>query len=301
MSRRKRIYAIAILGRYGLTHGILAWARCRVWCEQHGATMVAPFWLKLRIGPYLRREFDKRNYFLLFHPGRGVAGLKRLALVLGAKRIDVRTEWPEIDIAGNGPTLIRFHNENTNNEQSFYQIAEHGDFLRRELIAITRPRYLPAEVETPFIALHVRMGDFILPQSATITNAVNTRLPVEWYADRLDALRAALGMPLRAVVFSDGDDASLAPLLEREAVSRAPRQQSVTDLLQIGQGVALIASRSGFSLWGAFLGNTPRISYPGQKIVPIHAHPERDIESAIGTDIPSSFVDQIRPRIGGGA
>ena len=296
---RDRLYAIPVLGRYGLTHGLLAWARCRLWCEQNGATMLAPFWLKLRIGPYLRRERDKRNYFLLFKSGAATTGLRRLALLARASRVEVGPEWPAKPDDVGGDLVMRFHNALKDNEKkSFSQIVGHGRFLRGELLAMTRRRYHPAPCAEPFVAIHVRMGDFTpLATDGQIAGTSNAQLPIDWYGDRLDALRQALGCPIPAVVFSDGSDAALAPLLDRDSVRRAPRQPSVTDLLQMGNGVALIASGSGFSLWGAFLGSMPRVSHPGQSIVPIDADPTRDIESAFGADLPSSFVDHLRARL----
>jgi hypothetical protein len=146
----------------------------------------------------------------------------------------------------------------------------------------------------------VRLGDFTTPApsgASVSAETTNTRLPIDWYGDRLDALRGALGQQVHAIVFSDGSDADLAPLLSRSNVSRSPRQQSVTDLLAMGEGVALIASGSGFSLWGAFLGSAPRIAHPGQSIVPIHADRTRDIESPAGTELPSSFIGHVRARL----
>ena len=302
-----RLYAIPVLGRYGLTHGLLAWARCRLWCEETGATMLAPFWLKLRIGPYLRRERDKRNYFRLFGHGGAVSGPRRLAVLARARKVDVGTEWPEPPV-GDGATVVRFHNALKDNEKkSFAQIVGHGPFLRRELIAMTRRRYRPATAAHSFIAIHVRLGDFSPPATGQVAaEATNTRLPLDWYGDRLDALRDAMDgqtaapmlTPMPAIVFSDGLDADLAPLLARAGVTRAPRQQSITDLLKMGQGAALIASGSGFSLWGAFLGSVPRIAHPGQQIVPIDADATRDIESSFGAALPAAFVAHVRTRLG---
>ncbi|MBE1526259.1 hypothetical protein GGC65_000715 [Sphingopyxis sp. OAS728] len=296
----RRVHAIPVLGRYGLTHGLLAWARCRLWCEQNDATMLAPFWLKLRVGPYLRRERDKRNYFLLFNRGTAIGGLRRLFALANAKKVDVGTEWPAKPVATERQVL-RFHNALKDNEKkSFAQVVGHGPFLRRELLAMTRPRYHPAPSVTPFVAIHVRLGDFAKPVAgnAVSEESTNTRLPLDWYGDRLDALRRALGEDLPAVLFSDGSDEELAALLARPGLERAPRQQSVTDLLHMGQGAALIASGSGFSLWGAFLGSVPRIAHLGQSIVPIDAEPTRDIESDFGADIPASFVAHVRERLG---
>jgi len=298
--KRGRLYAIPVLGRYGLTHGLLAWARCRLWCEQNGATMLAPFWLKLRVGPYIRRERDKRNYFLLFHNGNAVGGITRLAALARARRVEVGTEWPERPISNEGDVVLSFYNALKDNEvKSFSQVVGHGLFLRRELLAMTRRRFRPEPLTAPFIAIHVRMGDF----SASAANglvapgATNMRLPIDWYGDRLDALRHAIGADIQALVFSDGTDADLAPLLSRPKVDRPPRQQSVTDLLQMGTGIALIASGSGFSLWGAFLGSAPRIAHPGQSIVPIDEDPTRDIESGFGGPLPASFVGHVLKRL----
>jgi len=293
-----RTYAIPVLGRYGLTHGMLAWGRCCVWCEQNGATMLAPFWLKIRPGPYLRGDRDKRNYFLLFNHGSAVGGLSRLGVLARVRKVDIATEWPEAPAEQSGPVVLRFHNAVVDNEKkSFAQVVGHGPFLRRELLAMTRSRYQPAPHNEPFIAIHVRLGDF-RHSNATIaaTGMTNRRLPIDWYGDRLDALRAALGQNVRTLVFSDGEDSELAALLARDNVARVPKQESVTDLLEMGMGVAVIASGSGFSLWGAFLGSAPRIAFPAQSIVPIDLDPTRDIESDFGDAIDASFVDHVRAR-----
>lgn len=297
--RQSRLYAIPVLGRYGLTHGLLAWARCRLWCEQNGATMVAPFWLKVRLGPYLRRERDKRNYALLFNAGRALSGVRRLAVLATARKIAVGTAWPDPPAPVAGATLLRFHNALKDNEKkSFHQVVGHGAFLRGELLAITRKRFHPAESDRPFVAIHVRMGDFTpLKTDGTVAADSNARLPIDWYGDRLSALRRELGVTVPALVFSDGADADLAPLLRHPAVDRVPHQQSVTDLLQMGLGIALIASGSGFSLWGAFLGAAPRLAHPGQSIVPIDTDPTRDIESGYGAALPSTFIEHVRARL----
>lgn len=262
--------------------------------------MLAPVWFKLRIGPYLRKERDKRNYFLLFTRGSAVGGFRRVVALLRSRAIDVHEAWPDRPVGFQGACVLRFHNALKDNEKkSFAQIVHHGSFLRHELLAMTKPKFHPVKVAEPFIAIHVRMGDF---QAATggagvQRGATNTRLPIDWYGDRLTAIRRAMGDELDAVIFSDGSDAELASLLALPAVVRAPHQQSVTDLLQMGQAAALVASGSGFSLWGAFLGSTPRISFPGQSIVPISDDASRDIESDFGAEIPASFIAHLSSRL----
>ena len=286
------------LGRFGLAHGILSWARCRVWCREHDVPMLAPNWFKIRVGPYVRGERDKRNYFLLFQPGDAVTGLGRLAAIARSEARNIGPEWPDRPVPKTGPVLLKFRNAISGNDaKSFWQVRGHGAFLRRELLAITKPRYQPSPVPQPFIAIHVRMGDFRpVSESALIRGETNTRQPIEWYVDRLRALRASLGMALPAVVYSDGCSRDLAKLLAEPAIDRAPAQQSVTDLLQMGQAACVISSASGFSTWGAFLGQAPRLCFPGQMRIAVFNDPRREIESAFGDALPDGFVGAVHTR-----
>lgn len=294
----RQIYGYPALGRYGLAHGLLAWARCAVWCEKTGARPLAPIWLRPRIGPYLRRERDKRDYFKLFGTGGALGEPLRSWLLATARRIDVGIDWPDPLPPADRATVVVFRNALADNEKKcFDQVRGHGAMLRERLLAMTRPRYRPPSPATPFIAIHVRLGDFALADPVTLaTGGNNLRLPIDWYGDRLKALRAAIDEDLPGVVFSDGSAAQLAPLLAMPGVSRAPRRSAVTDLLAIGQGAAVIASASGFSLWGAFLGDAPRIHHPGQAIVPLHDDPSRDLGSAFGTTVTPDFAAHVFAR-----
>lgn len=292
------LYGHADVGRFGLGHSLLAWARCVVWCHRSGATMLAPRWLRLRVGPYLRRERDKRNYFLLFSGDGYVGGLRRAWCLWRYPVVDVESAAA---LATPQPgTVVVFHNALADNERKhFHEVHGYAKLLHRELTRITRPAYRPAAPARPFIAVHVRMGDFSAPADAGgIRPGVhNVRLPVEWYAQMLVAVRRGVGAEVEALVFSDGDDVSLAPLLRLPATQRPPRRQSITDMLSIAQSGLLISSGSGFSLWGAFLGEVPRICYPGQSVVAAHLDPMMEVECETADDLPPAFAAALRSRL----
>ena len=293
------LYGFPVLGRTGLAHSLLAWARCALWCRQTGAEMIAPIWLRPRIGPYLRRELDKRGYHRLFRPADQIAGARRAWLLATARKVDVHAQWPAPDIAAaGGPTLVRFFNALADNEKkSFDQVVGHEAFLRERLEAITRPQFQPSLHPAPFIAIHVRVGDFSpASQEAVLDGRNNVRLPVDWYADRLRALRDALGASVPALLFSDGRDEELRPILAEPQVRRVIGRQSITDLLDIGRGMAVISSGSGLSLWGAFLGRAPRLSHPGQMIVRAYEEPTLEIESGYGDPLPEAFLAHVASR-----
>lgn len=259
------VYGYPNVGRFGLGHSLLAWARCTVWCAQTGATMLGPIWLRPRIGPYLRRERDKREYFRLFtnrpYPNR----LSRTHLLLTKRQVAA-----DALITGARPKdgdVVVFTNAYSRNfETYFHEIVEHGPMLRGALEEITRPSYRPAPIRVaPFIAVHVRMGDFqTFNPMVAATGAHNQQLPITWYRGAILALWEALGRQVPARVYSDGSDEALAPLLSIPGVERAEDGAAITHLLEMTDAAGLIAAGSGFSFWSAFLGHVPRIVFPGQ-------------------------------------
>lgn len=72
----------------------------------------------------------------------------------------------------------------------------------------------------------------------------------------------------------------------------------MTDMLSLAQASALVASSSGFSLWGSFLGSVPRISYPGQAVSRYRtvAFPETEWEP--GQSLPKPFLGAVALRAG---
>lgn len=311
------IYSYPIIGRFGLGHGLLAWARSIVWARSNGATPIAPNWVQPRLGPILRNERDKRLYFLLFGRGNQIGGLRRLQLLANAPRVSAQGEistiaglpddFPLPDFLPTDGGIMLFANSPSRNEDKFfYQISGHSELIRAELMAMTRARYRPAMVVKPHVALHVRGGDFGIAQSAEQLRSGrhNLRLPNQWYAQMLAGLRNALGEQVEAIIYSDCPDSELADLLAQPNVRRAPRQQSVTDLLAMGQAGILISSGSGFSRWGSFLGQVPRICFPGQRGVrvlgapPIDGADDWEPEYETPLDISAAFLKLAAQRLG---
>jgi hypothetical protein len=293
------LYGFPDMGRTGLAHSLLAWGRCAVWCRDTGATMMAPRWLRLRVGPYLRRERDKRNYFLTFRPGPLLWEPQRSLIRLRAQTLYAELDLPDPGFAPSRPTVVIFRNAQALSERKmFHYIVKDGAYLRDRLVSITRPQFVPAPATAPFIAVHVRLGDFSKVSEAAIrSGATNARLSVDWYGHALDQLRASLGRDFPAVVFSDGSDEELAPLLSRPGVQRSPKSPAITDLLAISQATAMVASGSGFSHWGSFLGGVPRVCYIGQGLKHHVPMIEAEVESDGTGELPEGFVKDVKQRI----
>lgn len=296
------LYGYPLVGRFGLGHSLLAWARCWTWCQQHGVPMLAPNWRHIRLGPWLRGERDNRQYQRLFDFHDYVTGPRRLWLLNTGKQWSAEHDDLDKILADRYRGVVVFRNRVSMNEEThFHEVIGNGPALGDALTAMTRPAFRPRSHPEPHVALHVRMGDFEQPVSveALRAGAKNSRLPVRWYQDMLIGLRERLG-DVPAIVYSDGDDAALADLLKLPNVLRSPHQPSVTDMLSIAQATVLISSGSGFSTWGSFLGDVPRICFPGQRFVRVlgdSINMEREPEAEDAEELTPAFVSYLANRI----
>jgi hypothetical protein len=294
-ARQHRLFGYPSLERTGLGNMLLPWARCVLWCRTRSATTVAPAWAKLRLGPYLRDERDKRQYHL-FHDGRYLTGSKRLLALLFRPLLSEK--WatrPDEEIAGR---IVVFRGM----KGLFDSLIGHEQELGRELRAITRREYLPELHPVPFAAVHVRLGDFTNKGAAGAAalrgGEVNLRIPLDWYVHALQELRDAAGANVPALVFTDGSEAEVGRLLALPAVTPYRGASAVTELLAMAGATTLIASGSTFSMWAAFLGGMPCVWHPGQRRAIFRGlggllEPEWQIGQRFGP----AFVDFVRRRI----
>ena len=299
------LYGYADVGSYGLAHSLLAWARCRLWCDRHDVPMLAPSWLHIqhRIGPLLRKERDSRQYHRLFHFPGYVTGIRRAWLLSTSSRHCAENiDFVQRPLNGRQGVVV-FRNRLVDNEEThFREVIGYGIQLRSALTHMTRPEFRPMQVVAPHIALHVRMGDFLEPKSLDHlrSGGKNSRLPISWYCNMLVDLRQRIGACVPARVYSDGSDAALEALLALPEVRRSPRQPSVTDLLMLAQASVVISSGSGFSMWGAFLANAPRICFTGQRfarVLPVSGGIELEPEVESAESLDQEFVDYARRRL----
>lgn len=284
-----------IMVRAGLGHMLGAWARCVVWSKKHHVRMLAPQWFHLRVGPYLRREPDKRAYHRLFHSEGYVDGFPRALCLAFARRIgeshaaDAWSSPPTTE-----PTLVVFHEDH-----GLDCVRDEHPVLLAELLRITRRRYVDqAIIDDPFIGVHVRRGDFSSASTETElrTGRKNLRTPVEWYATALTALRRALGEDKPARLFSDGTLDELRPLLGLPAVELMPTRSAITDILTLSQARVVLASGSGFSQWACFLGQMPTLWFPGQHHFRLRTGAEGadlEVEWEADTPMPDRLVSAV--------
>lgn len=276
-----QVYGYPSLGRYGLGNLLFPWARCFLWCREHNIPMIAPQWAQIRIGPYLRRERDKRNYQRLFEHDGYITGAKRAALLATAPKIDEGRKDVILETAGRGRQIVVFREMAT----MFDPLRGASQALGAEINRITRPQFLPQPMtETPFIGIHVRRGDFAAPKTEADLREGRTslRIPLSWYIAALARLREGMEGRTPALVFSDGDEQELADLLAIPDVALQSGNAAITDLLSLAQARAIIASGSTFSMWASFLSQVPTLWFPGQR-------KQRVLDAANGDELEPEF------------
>lgn len=271
----------------GLGNMLVPWAKCLIWCRDQNVEMIAPHW---------GRQGAARDYRACFADDGYVTGLRRrILLTLGSRKNEGEAQVRSKSLL---PVIRTFRGL----EHVEPVLGRHQD-VADELTRITNPGLRPDPLTAPFIALHVRRGDFATgPEEALRTGAANLQQPIRWYVEALHALRQSVQADASAIIFSDGTDDELAPLLSIDGVRRSPYHAAITDILLLSRAAAIIASRSTFSAWASFLGQTPALYFPGARPCPVSlidapapfAHePEWDY----GQPMPSSFRSAVENRL----
>lgn len=283
------LYGYPVLMRAGLGNMLIPWARCVIWCKDNNAQMIAPYWAKIRIGPFLRRERDKRQYQFLFNHTNQIAGLKRVIILALCRKID-EADWHNGTVEGKSDRIIVCFR---NMDRADTLVGRHTE-VADELFRITKPRYRPKNLTNkPFIGIHVRLGDFIPASKEELNLGLHCiRIPIQWYADALLELRKSVGKNMDAKIFSDGQDEELMPILRIPGTSRYEGGSAITDMLALSKATVIIASGSSFSIWASYLGGVPAIWHPGQRfsIRCNHEGENRDVEWDNGKFLDNDFI-----------
>ncbi|NVN93003.1 MAG: alpha-1,2-fucosyltransferase [Desulfuromonadales bacterium] len=278
-------FGYPILMKAGLGNMLVPWAKCHLWCKDNNARMIAPFWTKFRIGPYLRREKDKRNYQRLFKSNRDIGGLQRLYLLATTTKCAFELFDDTSSPRNRGITVL------FSGMDSFDRLIGRHEEIRQALTAMTKPEFVPAKMDKPFIGVHVRLGDY-----ASVENGASapwtSRLPIDWYVAAVHEVRKTAGFDLDVILFSDGNDEELRALLELPAVRRSEYKESITDILALSQATVIIGSCSSFSMWGAYLAQTFTVWHLGRcpgKIMEQQRSECYETEWLPGNSFPDSF------------
>jgi hypothetical protein len=265
-----------IIGRgMGFGNRLFPWARCRLYARNQHVQMISPVWVRPAIGQLFRGGVDYKAYlrqlvlFGLFHKRKDDLGLLEGAVM--SRKIPVVTEteanqnrWHQHDDGKSRIVVFR------GLERYFEPLQGSSDYLRNELTAITNSRYLSIADRYPSVpvGMCIRCGNDFDP--CPVDRSVlkpGEKTPIEWFAQVLALIRKEVGYTVAAYIVSDGTREQLKSLLSLDNVNLVRPGSAISDLLVMSKSKVLLASgSSSFAAWGAFLGQMPTVSHPGQNM-----------------------------------
>lgn len=164
-------------------------------------------------------------------------------------------------------------------EKYFAPLNGHHQFIVEQLRGITRKKYLDIAdgIGNVPIGICVRCGnDFAMPPSDRKKLLPGEKTPLGWFVNTLKAVREAAGFSADAFVVSDGTEEQLSELLSLGKMHFVRPGSAISDLLVLSRAKVLLASgSSSFAAWGAFLGQMPSASHPGQPLTDWQIEPSR--------------------------
>ena len=252
------------VGGPGLANCMFIAAHAYVLALRNDCELLRPTWERFGIGQWIRREPDKRLYAGLF-VGGGLAQSMRKLLLRTFRRSDI--------------SFVRW-------DLSFFRglwgYEEPIKAYFKSIICPSAVVMVPDNLHQS-IAVHVRLGDF----------PAHYRTPISWYKSMVEQISScAEKMGLEILVFSDGTNSELEPLLKIPGVRRAFFGNALADLIAISRCRFLIGSDSTFSTWAAFLGGVPCIFAHLNDCPPF---PTKDSYAVIGEEdkIPISLIEHL--------
>jgi hypothetical protein len=257
------------LPKAGLGNMLLVWARAVLFAEINSLPILAPNWQQFRIGPYLRGERDRRDYWFFFHRNNYLSMWSELVATYSRPEKHYNPDPVRLDLSSFQENLnnhIFVFNSIPHWSDYFEYIRDFQPLIKQKLLKDIRASVLKKieELPEPQIGLHLRMGDFKIVQAGEDFSTLGSmRTPVSWFIRVISCIRNQVGSDVPVTIFSDGHDYEIEELLRLPAVYRAPSNHALSDLLTLSKSRVLITSSgSTFSGWASYLGQCPTIWHP---------------------------------------
>lgn len=288
----------ALLPRAGLGNKMLVWARALVFARLNSLPLYVSGWAELKLGPYLRRERSKRQYWGYFSR-RGGAGPVRRAFWRLSARIVREPELGKVAMESVPRNTVFRFDTMPSGQDFFAGLRCHEEMIRAELMAAITPRIreMATRTEPPVIGVHVRRSDFREPlPGEDMVGSENVRTPLEHYCSAIERIRAQGGECLPVTVFTDGHPEEVEPLLRMRNVQLAAPHPDIVDLLLLSRSRWIVVSaRSTFSYWAAFLSRAHVITHPAHEVKLRNDALRRELFEGSMLSVPNTAVFSIAP------
>lgn len=257
----KRSCVHADLPRAGLGNKLLVWARALVFSHLNDLPLFVSNWAEVKIGPFLRDEKSKRQYWGYFVKTNQPSILRRLEFAMSKCVDDPHLRC----VAESEEKLLYVFREMPSWPDYFKDLREFRSLIRDRFYQNVSPKYLSLaqRQEAPVIGVHVRRSDFREPVAGeAIGNTCNQRTTLDYYIRTVQAIRDIQGTQLPVTVFTDGREDEIADLLSLPGVKIVEKNPDIVDLLLLSRSRYIVVSPgSTFSYWAAFVSDASVITH----------------------------------------
>ena len=256
----------------GLGNQLFPLAKALVFSHINDMNLVVTGYHRIKPGPYLRREKNKRKYKAFFTFQRSVLGEMRDKLRI--KRYLARYQVindPGLSVVNEKEKKVFVFKSLSHYSDYFNELKDHRELAISLLFKVIKPEILIglSKIKAPQIALHIRMGDFRKLKAGEDFNKVGSvRTPVNYFIDMINTIRTVAGKCLSVHVFTDGHPEELQELFALPGIHLVEGNNDITDLLLMSKSKVIITSAgSTFSYWAGYLSDAVVVMHPGH----IHA------------------------------
>lgn len=234
------------IGGAGLGNLLFSFGRALILSKNYNLTIINPSWPSLKIGPWVRREKNKRFYWDLFKP-IGVNGIKKQWLLSTYKKIPEDTFLKHYDSSKSFVCIV------SGLGNYFIDLKTEHIFLKKTFLNLLSPSIscrLKSH-KSNCIGAHLRLGDF----------QREWRVSAEWFCKTIEKIRFQIDKNIPVLLFTDGDndEPEIKKIGSLKNVQRVDFGNPLSDMLALSMCNVILASNSTFSAWAAFLGQKPVI------------------------------------------
>jgi hypothetical protein len=266
---------ICKLPKAGLGNQMFPLLKAYVFAHLNRLPVLVTNYHHIKVGPYLRREKNKRKYRGLFNFQRSVLGAlwERRKLVVSQHYKSIE-EPPLSNIGAKFVKDTAYLFSAIPFWENYFDGLKENRAVAIELLkSLVRPEVL-VEVNrkpTPVIGLHVRLGDFRkLRPGEDFSKVGAVRTPETYFIEIIQGIRKIHGTDLKVSLFTDGRAEELAGILSCDGVELVNGNSDLADLLLLSRSNIIVTSAgSTFSYWAGFLSGGILLMHPDHLHEPI--------------------------------
>jgi len=267
------------LPKAGLGNQLFPLMKASVFAHLNNMEVRVTGYNRLKIGPYLRREKSKRKYSNSFTFQKNIISEQiEKWKIHGKGHYELISEPDVVKLPETVlPGKLFVFTETPHYRDLFAGLREQHELVKTLFWNVLQSSVKKRleKLQTPYIGVHVRMGDFpSLKEGENFNEVGQKRTPETYFIDIITRIREVHGSTLPVTVFTDGYRHEFNKLFELENIEMAEGNPDIIDLLLLSRSKIIVtATGSTFSYWAGFLSEAPVILHPDHIHQPHRGNP----------------------------